>query len=98
MILTRLQERLGALAALIPLSSFTVASLAFTFDAAGMTGHARFPLESRWPKADNGLAESVRLRSRGFKPRQWFQPLPGRIDLMRAAGFGPASASTARRF
>ncbi len=43
-ILARLQERLGALAALIALATLTVAALALTFDPAGMAGHRNLRL------------------------------------------------------
>ena len=39
----RLQERLGALAALEPLVTFAVAPVALTFYPAGMAGHCESP-------------------------------------------------------
>ena len=66
MVFPRLQERLRALAALIALVAFTVTSFALTFDPAGMAGHFAISLDRADQKPDNGLEESVRLRSRGF--------------------------------
>jgi len=52
----RLQERLRALATLIPLITLAVASMAFAFGSAIVAGHCGSPVESTADLPDNGVA------------------------------------------
>lgn len=68
-LLLRLQERLGTLAALIPLITLAVASVAFAFGSAIVASHCGSPVESTADLLDNGVAGPSRLRLCGFWPR-----------------------------
>jgi len=66
-LVARLQEGFRALAALESLRTLSVASLAFAFDPAGMTGHGN-PLEIRNQKPDNEFADSFGFGCTIYKP------------------------------
>jgi hypothetical protein len=72
----RFQEGSRALAALEPLSTFAVASIAFALYPAGMTGHGN-PLEIRNRKPDNEFADSFGFGCTIYKPWSVLQHWPG---------------------
>src|SRR5689334_5007576 len=75
--LVRLGECFSALVAAVALKAVPVFTVTRSVDPAVVARHCAISLDRASQKPDNQIEGSVRLRSRGFQPRQGWQPKPG---------------------